>query len=69
MVFLSLYSHSPLHLPEGRSCYMLDHFEIPTLEKSVPDASASPQLDDPLFFHMSYKGIVEMPTVLSEPTM
>lgn len=48
---------------------MLDHFEIAYLEKSVPDTSASPQPDVPLYFRMSYEGIAEMPVVLSEPTM
>lgn len=59
----------PLRLPEGRSCYMLDHFEIAYLEKSGPDTLASPQPDVPLYFHTSRKGIAEMPVVLSEPTM
>lgn len=59
----------PLCLPEGRSCCMLDHFEIAYLEKSMPDTLASPQPDVPLYFHVSYKGIVEMPAVFSESTM
>lgn len=57
-----------LCLPEGRSCIMLDHFEITYLEKSVPDTMALPQPDVPLCFHVSYKGIVEIPAVFSEST-
>lgn len=48
---------------------MLDHFEIAYLEKSMPDTLASPQPDVPLYFHVSYKEIVEMPSVFSESTM
>lgn len=48
---------------------MLDHFGIAYLEKSVPDTLASPQPDVPLYFHVLYKGIVEMPAVFSESTM
>lgn len=57
-----------LCLPEGRSCFMLDHFELAYLEKSVPDTLASPQPDVPLYFCVSYKGIVEMPAVFSGST-
>lgn len=35
----------------------------------MPDTLASPQPDVPLYFRVSYKGIVEMPTVFSESTM
>lgn len=48
---------------------MLDHFEIAYLEKSLPDTSALPQPDTPLYFCMSYKGMSEMHVVLSEPNM
>lgn len=58
-----------LCVPEGRSCFMLDHFELAYLEKSMPDTFASPQLNIPLYIHVSYKGIVEMPAVFSESTM
>lgn len=60
---------NPLCLPQGRSCYTVDHFEIAYLEKSLPDTSALTQPDTPLYFCMSYKGMSEMHVVLSEPKM
>lgn len=58
-----------LCMPGGRSCYMLNHFEITYLEKSVPDNWALPQIYVPSCFNMLYKEIAEKPVVLSEPTM